>query len=351
MATFSVWARRDSTTAKNETLNPNPISTQPAAQLTFTDSGTGDLLLEYNGGLPDPDTQVIIGGSPYSFTVSLTGTLPSSGGTVPEALYGRQVVVIRVIVDGQLREYFFVLGQPPATEEQMNQISSGAIDLTNVITDPPPICFGETVELETPVGRRRVCDLRAGDAVLTEDGRSVTIAWIGVSCYGRFQATADPRLRPVHLHAHALGRGLPDRDLVLSPQHRVVVEGPACELLFGTERVFVIARHLPLPFATWPEPEADVRYYHLLLENHEIVVSNGLPTESFQPARRMIETLSEAARCSLMAVLKVLGTDAMLSRPDALPTLNSREARVLMAALSPAAVGFGNTFARPEKWQ
>jgi Hint domain len=98
----------------------------------------------------------------------------------------------------------------------------------------------------------------------------------------------------------------------------------------------VIARHLVEPFATAPEPEADVVYYHLLLERHEILVANGLPAESLQPARRMIETLSSAARQSLMAALDVLGAEAMLTRPDALPTLNHREARVLLAALRPA---------------
>lgn len=334
MATFSLWARRDSTTANNDVLNPNPISTQPATELIFTDNGTGDLSLEYNGGLPDPDTQVVIGGTTYPFTVVLTGNFPTSGGSVPAALWGRQVAVIQVTVNGQLREYFFVLGEPPATEAQMNAISSGAIPLSNVDPTPPPFCFAEGAEIATPRGPRRVEQLRAGDRVLTEDGRNVAVAWIGSSRYSREQAAREARLRPVHLHAHALGPGLPERELVLSPQHRIVVEGAACELLFGTERAFVVARHLPEPFASQPEPEAELVYYHLLLETHEILVANGLPAESFQPARRLIEALSDATRAALMTVLAALGAEAMLSRPDALPTLTSREARVLMAALA-----------------
>ena len=346
MATFSIWARRDSTTAKNDVLNPNPISTQPASQLTFTDNNTGDLSLEYNNGLPDPDTQVIINGTAYNFTVLLTGTLPTSGRSVPTTLWGRQVAVIQVTVGGTLREYFFVLGEPPATEAEMNAIRSGAIRLTQVDTAPPPFCFADTTELATPSGPRRVRDLRAGDAVLTEDGRSVTVAWMGTSRYGRDEAASQSRLRPVHVRPHAFGPGLPERELVLSPQHRVVVEGPACELLFGTERVFVIARHLSEPFADTPEPEGDVTYCHLLLQRHEILLAQGLPAESLQPARRMVEALSETARESLSAALDALGAEAMLTRPDALPTLTHREARVLLAMLAGPTRTGTDTFSR-----
>jgi hypothetical protein len=335
VATFSILARQDSITAQNSTLNPIGTNQAPTTTLTFTDNGgTGDLSLEYNGGLPDPDTQVIIGGTTYNFTVVLTGVLPGNS-QVPASLAGRTVGLIEVVIGGVTRQYFFVLGEPPATLAQMNAIGSGAIPLTTVDPVPPPFCFAKGAEIATPSGRRLVEDLRPGDCVLTEDGRSVSIAWIGASIYGRQQATRDDRLRPVHLRANAFGPGLPDRELVVSPQHRIVLEGSACELLFGTNRAFVVARHLPEPFASMPEPETDVTYFHIFLERHEILVANGMPAESLQPARRMIEALSADARSELTAVIDVLGAEAMLTRPDALPTLNHREARVLLAALSP----------------
>ena len=352
MATYSVWARRDSTTANNDELNPNPVSTQPAVQITFTDNnGAGDLSLEFNGGQPDPDTQVIIDGTAYNFTVSMTGTLPTSANpnSIPPAMLGRDVAVIQVTVGGQLREYFFVLEEPPATEAQMNGFGSGGIRLTNLDFDPPPFCFAAGTLIDTPRGRQRVETLCAGDLVRTEDGRLVPIAWTGGSRYSGRQAAGDARLRPVHVAPHAFGPGLPDRELVLSPQHRIVVEGAACELLFGTDRAFITARHLAEPFAFAPEPEAEVHYCHVLLERHEILLANGLPAESFQPARRMVEALSGPARRSLDAALGILGAEAMLTRPDALPTLNHREARVLMAALAGPARSAADTFARAQR--
>ncbi|MFN5998168.1 MAG: Hint domain-containing protein [Paracoccaceae bacterium] len=336
MATFSIFARQDSITAQNSTLNPIGTNQAPTATLTFTDNnGAGDLSLEYNGGLPDPDTQVIIGGVTYNFTVSLTGVLPGNS-QVPASLAGRTVAVIEVTIGGVTREYFFVLGDPPATLAQMNAIGNGAIPLTGVDLDPPPFCFAQGTNIATPTGDRSVEELRAGDTVLTEDGRSVSIAWIGQSRYSARRAGSDPRLRPVHVRAHAFGPGLPDRDLVLSRQHRIVVESAACELLFGESRAFVLAGHLPAGLASSPDPTEDVVYFHILLETHEILLANGLAAESFQPARRLIETLSVPTRQSLDEVLAVLGEQAMLTRPDALPTLTQREAQL---ALNDVAAG------------
>jgi hypothetical protein len=341
VATFTIFARQDSTTAANDSLNPIGNSGTPATVLTFTDNnGTGDLSLEYNGGLPDPDTQVIIGGTTYNFTVLLTGVLPLPGDNnqqVPPSLAGRTVAVIQItLANGQVREYFFVLGQPPATALQMAGFGGGAIPLTGENFEPPPFCVAHGTRIETPHGPCPVESLGAGDIVVTEDGRAVPIAWIGASRYECDRAAREDRLRPVCLRAHAFGPGLPDRDLVMSPQHRVVVEGPTCELLFGMDRAFVCARHLPDHLASRPDPEDDVIYFHILLEDHEIILANGLPCESLQPARRMVEAMSETAQASLMAVLDVLGLDAMLARPDALSTLNHREARVLLADVAVA---------------
>jgi hypothetical protein len=341
MAEITYFARQDQVQANNPSLNPLGGT---AETITFTDAVLGgDLIFEQPGGepgvapRPDPDTRVIINDVTYEFTVLLTGTLPTSGpGTsqlrgAAAALQGREVMLISVVVDGVTREYFFVLGQPPATQAQMNAIGDGAITLTNPVTDVP--CFCADTDIATPSGDRKIETLRAGDTVLTEDGRAVQIAWIGASHYSQRHARDTQAVRPVTIRANAFGAGLPLRDLMVSPQHRIVVEGPDCELLFDSARVFVIARHLPDAVAHSPDPEGDVVYYHILLENHEILLANGLPVESFQPARRMVEAMSGEARAALDATLDVLGAEAMLTRPDALPTLAAYEARVLSGSI------------------
>lgn len=334
MATFSVWAREDSTTAGNQSLNPIGTNHAPATQLTFTDNGTGDLSLDASNGLPDPDTQVIINNVAYNFTVRLTGTLPAGNSQVPGGLVGRSVVLLEVVINGKAHEYFYVLGEPPATQAEMNAFGNGAIPLSGVNLDPPPICFCAGTLIDTPSGRRAVETLRPGETVLTEDGRAVPLAWIGFSSYSAAALAADPALRPVRIPAHAFAPGLPERDLDLSPQHRVVLEDPACDLFFGAPRVFVTARHLLGTLAHVPQEGEGVCYVHLLLERHEILLAEGLPAESFQPARRMVGLMAGPVRNSLLQTLEALGAEAILARPDALPTLKSSEAAVLMRQLS-----------------
>lgn len=80
--------------------------------------------------------------------------------------------------------------------------------------------------------------------ILTRDERSSS-PWSGPS---RVLEVADlvvqPQLCPIRIAAGALGFGLPVRDMVVSPQHRMLIEGPRAEMLFGEAEVLVAATHL-----------------------------------------------------------------------------------------------------------
>lgn len=241
-------------------------------------------------------------------------------------------------IDANDPQYFFTLDGSVGDPVIVGGWGNGACQLDNVVTTPPPTpipCFCAGTDIATPTGLCRVETLRPGDSVLTEDGRAVQIAWVGHSDYTAAQLARDPALRPVRVPANAFGPGLPVRDLDLSPQNRIVVEGAACELLFGMPRAFVIARHLLGSIAHTPDTDDGVTYVHLLLDSHGIVVGNGLPSESFQPARRMLDIMTGDNLSRLNAALEVPGLDGMLTRPDALQTLSSREAKVLLGTMQP----------------
>jgi hypothetical protein len=70
---------------------------------------------------------------------------------------------------------------------------------------------------------------------------------------------------------------------------------------------------------------------HILTEAHEILMSNGLPSESFQPARRSMDVMAAATRAELEAVLHGQDRDDLLCRPDALPSLTRPEALALLS--------------------
>ncbi|WP_431300096.1 Hint domain-containing protein [Tabrizicola sp. BL-A-41-H6] len=339
MATLSFFARQDSTTAKNSILNPIGTNQAPTTTITFTDNGgTGDLLLDANGGLVDPDTRVIINGVTYNFTLRFTGTMPSGNSQVPASLVGKKVALISVVINGQVREYFFVT-DGTGTLAQMNAIGNGSIPLDGLTFNPPPFCpcFCAGTMIATPSGPRAVETLAAGDTVLNEDGEALPILWVGKSRVSLAEVRANPNLAPIRIPAHIFGPSHPAADLLVSPQHRIVLHDVAAELLFGEPRVLAAARHLVGTFAEETAPDADVDYVHILTEAHEILLSNGLPSESFQPARRSIDVMAPETRSDLETVLQAAGHDDLLTRPDAQPSLKRGEVRALLSAMRPGA--------------
>ena len=108
MATLSFYARGDSSTANNASLNVENANQQPTTLITFDSGPSGDLVLEGNGGSVDPDTQVIIDGVSYDFVVDQTGELEIGNNKIPTELQGKEIAVISVIIDSDYERFFFV---------------------------------------------------------------------------------------------------------------------------------------------------------------------------------------------------------------------------------------------------
>jgi hypothetical protein len=334
MAQINFFARGDGSSANNANLNIENLNTQPTLLLTF-DSGTnGDLIFESNNGSPDPDTTVFINGIEYNFTVELVGVLPTGSAKVPDALEGKTVAIISVVINGQTERFFFVT-DGSGTQVLMDEFGQGAVSLGNVIITPPPFCFCAGTSIATPSGPRDVECLQAGDLVLTSDGSARQAIWVGSTRLSAEILHQQPHLRPIVVRVGSFGFGLPNADLYVSPQHRVVVRHSLCELLFAEEEVLVAAKFLVGTLAEVAELASDIEYVHVLLQEHDILLGNGLPSESFQPARRMIDVMGSATRSTLEAVIGTLDQD-LLQRKDGLRSLRHHEAVVLMNAIDRA---------------
>ncbi|GAA6161599.1 hypothetical protein NBRC116589_37730 [Ruegeria sp. HU-ET01832] len=142
-------------------------------------------------------------------------------------------------------------------------------------------CFVKGTLIETETGRCLVEDLSVGDKVRVSSGDLLPIEWIGEKTISVEELNRAPRLRPVCIKKGAIGKGLPDQDLYVSPQHRIVLEGWRAEFLFGEPKVFVAAIHL-VNDKTIRQVNASesVTYFHIACHRHAILMSNGLPTES-----------------------------------------------------------------------
>jgi hypothetical protein len=133
------------------------------------------------------------------------------------------------------------------------------------------ICFMAGAMIRTPDGEAAVETLRRGDLVITADGAAKPVAWLGrQTISARF---ADPvRNWPVRVRAGALGENVPSRDLLLSPDHALLVGGVllhAGALVNGTS----ILREIHVP-PTWV-------YYHVELEDHSLILAENTPAETF----------------------------------------------------------------------
>lgn len=191
-------------------------------------------------------------------------------------------------------------------------------------------CFTPGTMIATPSGDVAVEALAVGDMVLTRDHGPQPLRWIGRRPLTAAEVAREARLAPVRIAAGALGAGLPERDMQVSPQHRVLVAGLRAELLFGEEEVLVAAVHLVGQPGISRAPAQAVCYLHLMFDRHELVLSDGAWTESFQPADRTFAALDEAQRAEIADLFPEANRFARFTA--ARRSLRAHEVRVLFAA-------------------
>ncbi len=191
-------------------------------------------------------------------------------------------------------------------------------------------CFTPGTMIATPTGERPVEDLRVGDRVVTRDNGLQEIAWIGSKTLSGKQLASSPHLRPVLVRAGSLGNGLPERDMFLSPNHRVLVASSMTQLYFEENEVLVAAKHLVGAAGVHQVETIGTTYIHFMCANHEVVLSNGSWTESFQPGDYSLKGLGNGQRNEIFELFPELRTKIGLeSYQSARKTLKKHEARLL----------------------
>ncbi|WBL34162.1 Hint domain-containing protein [Sinirhodobacter sp. HNIBRBA609] len=192
--------------------------------------------------------------------------------------------------------------------------------------DPNMPCFARGTWIEVPGGRCRVEDLRIGDEVLTAAGRAAEIRWIGSRRLTR-ELRERPHLRPIRISAGALGPGIPSEDLIVSPQHRVLVRSPIAQRMFETDEVLVPAKHLlGYPGVGIVEDLDMVEYFHILLDTHEILISNGAETESLYLGPQFVKSAASATLREIREIFPDLEDEIP---PLAHPVIGARHGRKL----------------------
>ncbi|WP_136635273.1 Hint domain-containing protein [Pseudooceanicola onchidii] len=235
-----------------------------------------------------PDTiSYDLGGGPVTTQIDsialVTGTITFNDGTTLTdtfAVFQDQTgALFLTIYDSQA-----TLDDKGVVSFQITSVNSSGYDALNQFTRDDNSfvpCFTGDARILTPTGPVPIKKLQVGDLVMTRDHGPQPIRWIGSTQIGRRRLEAEPNLRPYRIRADCFGPGLPDRDLTLSPQHRVLTGGKLMAQMFGEDEMLIAVKHLAkVNKVQQCKVKGGIRYRHILLDRHEVIYANGLPTET-----------------------------------------------------------------------
>jgi hypothetical protein len=177
-------------------------------------------------------------------------------------------------------------------------------------------CFARGTQILTSNGLRSVETLAVGDMVETADHGLQPIRWIGSQAVSNVELSVFPNLRPIRIRAGALGRDTPTSDLIVSPQHRILVHSHIAQRMFGTMEVLVAANKLlSVDGVDIVDDATAVEYFHILFESHQIVFSNGAATESLFTGPEALQAVSAAARQEISVLFPEIMEPDFIAEP------------------------------------
>jgi hypothetical protein len=206
---------------------------------------------------------------------------------------------------------------------------TGTLNFVNVEIVTP--CFTPGTLIATPRGEVPVESLRPGDKVVTRDNGIQEIRWVGERAMSGQDLRLHSHLQPIFVKRGALGNGLPEQDMMVSPNHRLLVANDRTQLYFDEQEVLVAAKHLIGTQGVHSVESIGVTYIHFMFDRHEVVLSNGAWTESFQPGDLTLKGMGNAQRSEIYDLFPELKTDkGMEDYTAARRTLRRHEARLLV---------------------
>ena len=151
----------------------------------------------------------------------------------------------------------------------VDTVSDGGSGTNVFLSDT--VCFMPGTRILTPAGEVAVDALKRGDLVTTADGKSMPIRWLGRQTVSRL--FADPlRVLPIRIKQGALGDNMPSRDLLVSPDHALLIDGALIQAgALVNDTSIVRETKVPERFT----------YYHVELADHSLTLAENTPAETF----------------------------------------------------------------------
>jgi len=329
-----------------------PNSSLPNSTITVIVDNNGTGTIAKSGGTPDSvtsvETYIADEDTPENDRITLTdttltaadisgiddnavGTYTSTNGNIVVSFGGpgqptlSQILAGTAVVGGVTLSgtgsFQITDGDESGTIGNINFENFENIDFTIV-------CFAAGTLITTDTGDRRVEDLQTGDKVMTADNGLQALRWTGARHLDAAMLQANPKLRPIRIQAGALADGMPKRDLIVSPQHRILVRSNIAIRMFDAAEVFVPAKHLlDLPGVSIASDMDAVTYVHIMCNDHEVISAEGALAETLYTGTQALKAMSVDARAEIDAIF---GNAPYLNRPLARVTPQGSRARQLI---------------------
>lgn len=289
----------------------------------FNDDEEGEHVITEGRGLVDNGTEVE--SESYHYVRALDGDGNPTGPTITITVFSQ---------NGQTSN---IWGMASDTELQdgVRYVKTGGSNNGDSDYETFVPCFTTGAMVSTPKGLIAVENLRVGDSVMTRDNGLQPIRWIGQKDLGQATLLADDRFRPIRIRKGALGDDMPATDMLVSPNHRVLLTGPGLAMNFGEEEVLVAAKHLVGMAGIEIAAPRDVSYLHLLCDRHEVLMVDAIWTESFQPGEYAMNGLASDQADEVLALFPELrNANLNTGFRDARTALRRHEAEIAKAVLA-----------------
>ena len=181
------------------------------------------------------------------------------------------------------------------------------------------VCFTLGTLIATQLGPIPVEHLVEGTMIQTMDNGYQPLRLIGSRHIGKEELAQNTKLRPIRIGRAASCHASLNRDLVVSPQDRILVASKIALRMFDEPEILVPANKLlDCDGVTLAHDFKEVTYFHLLFDAHEIVFANGLPAESLHLGKQAQASLSPAGMEEIQSIfpdMKALNATRFLCRP------------------------------------
>ncbi|WP_281955225.1 Hint domain-containing protein [Pseudophaeobacter arcticus] len=212
-------------------------------------------------------------------TITHVNGVEVTAGSVVTLSTGQQVEVnedgtLTLHGDGDIEDFNFTYTASNGVNSDTGFVNASSIP-----------CFVAGTLIRTPDGEVPVETLQPGDLVTTRDQGAQPLRWIGSR-----SVLAEGDFAPILIRAGCFGS---HRDLWVSPQHRILLRDAYAELLFGEGEVLVAAKDLLNGGSISRQVGGEITYVHLLFDQHQVIYSEGLTTESFLPGPQTAELFDQ----------------------------------------------------------